>query len=292
MLLPAFNRRRFTGFVLALCASLASPALVGSSPNDQVVVGRVVDFGSGRPLAGILVAAASDSSEVTAQLAGDRLSNSGSGVVTAVTDADGTFTLPTPAGTHFLFDAFGSPQSHVTFHGIFASGLHNLGTIRLIEPTADERAGLEELNRFRGAPGGVGRYAAATRLVFDENLMESARFWAQQEVRAGLVGHSCGSLGNPPNCVEFNAFFHSLAGAPQDWFAGQNAAFDRFSSWRDTNSMFEYEGRHCAQAFNWHSCGYNDEVGHFVNIMSASRWVGLGAKRRRDAGVYYTMNLI
>lgn len=274
-------------FLTALAASAAF-ALVGFGPTQQID-GRVVDFNSGQPLSGIVVVAAPD--DFASELAGDEVAKGSPGIVTAVTDANGSFTLALPFAGRFLFDAFGKPQSHVTFHGDFAAGGRTFGTVRLIEPTDDERAALEELNRFRGAPGGVGRYGAATRLVFDENLMESARFWANQEVRAGRIGHTCGALGNPPNCIEFNAFFHALPGAPQDWSPAQNAAFDAVYSWADPNTTFEIEGRLCAPAYSWRTCGYNDEVGHFVNIMSANHWVGLGAKGLRD-GVYYAMNLI
>ncbi|MBV8148384.1 MAG: hypothetical protein JO092_04770 [Candidatus Eremiobacteraeota bacterium] len=281
--------RRYARFLTAL-AALAAIGLAGFAPPRQIE-GRVVDFKSGQPLSGIVVAAAPDSDDFVSWLAGDRVADATPGIATAVTDANGSFTLALPFAGRFIFDAFGAPQAHVTFHGTYAAGSQTLGTVRLIEPSSDERAALAELNRFRGAPGGVGRYGAATRLVFDEDLMESARFWAGQEVRAGRIGHTCGALGDPPNCIEFNAFFHGLPGAPQDWSPAQNAAFDAVYSWADPNSTFEIEGRLCAPAYNWHGCGYNDEVGHFVNIMSANRWVGLGAKGLRD-GVYYAMNLI
>jgi hypothetical protein len=287
---PGQNPPRFNARFLIGLAAFAAIGLAGVAPRQQID-GRIVDFRSGQPLAGIVVVAAPDRDDFANQLEGDRVANGGPGIVTAVTNANGSFTLALPFTGRFLFDALGAPQSHVTFHGAYATGNQTLGTVRLIEPTNDERAALEELNRFRGAPGGVGRYGAATRLVFDENLMESARFWAEQEVRAGRIGHTCRALGNPPNCIEFDAFFHALPGAPQDWSPAQNAAFDAVYSWSDPNSTFEIEGRLCAPAYNWRGCGYNDEVGHFVNIMSANRWVGLGAKGLRD-GVYYAMNLI
>lgn len=275
-----------------MLAILAAPAFLGLAPSVQQIDGRLVDFESGRPLAGIVVAAVPENGDPGNALASDRLTNPAAAVGTAVTAADGSFSVPLPSGGRFLFDAFGASQSHVTFHGVFAADQYELGTLRLIAATGDESAALAQLNRFRGAPGGIGHYAAPTRLVFDENLMESARFWAQQEVRAGRIGHTCGALGNPPKCVEFDAYFHALPGAPQDWSPAQNAAFDATSSWADPNMIFEIEGRRCAPAYNWRSCGYNEDVGHFVNIMSADRWVGLGAKGLRDAGVYYAMNLI
>ncbi len=283
--------RRKTAFLVAL-ALLAAPALLGSTPSAQQIRGRIVDFESGRPLSGIVVAAVSESGDSGDAVAGDRLPDPSAAVNTAMTDADGSFALPLPSGGSFFFDALGGPQSHVTFHGVFVADQHELGTLRLIAATNDERAALAELNRFRGAPGGVGHYGAPARLVFDENLMESARFWAQQEGRAGRIGHTCRDLGNPPKCVEFEAYFHALPGAPQDWSPAQNAAFTETSSWANPNMIFEIEGRRCAPAYNWHSCGYNEEVGHFINIMSAERWVGLGAKGLHDSGVYYAMNLI
>ncbi len=284
--------RRLVSLVPTAFAACTLPVAAALAPGGQELQGRVVDFASGRALAGIVVAAAPANDDFAKMLKGDRLSESEPGIVTAVTDVDGRFVLPVPLGERFLFDTFGEPQAHVTFHGLFAVGSANLGTVRLIEPTRDERTALEELNRFRGAPGGRGGYGAQTKLVFDENLMESARFWAAQEVRAERIGHTCNALGNPPNCVEFNSFLHNLAGVPPEWSAAQNAAFDDVSSWADPNTMFEIEGRRCASPYNWRDCGYNEEVGHFVNIMSASRWIGLGAEGAQNSGVYYAMNLI
>ena len=277
---------------LAVLALLAAPAFLGAAPGGQQIRGRIVDFESGRPLSGVVVAAVSENGDPGDIVASDQLADSSAGVDTAATDSDGSFALPQPSGAHFLFDALGAPQSHVTFHGVFAADHVELGTLRLIAVTRDERAALAELNRFRGAPGGVGHFGAPTKLVFDENLMESARFWALQEGHAGRIGHTCADLGNPPKCVEFDAFFHALPGAPQDWSPAQNAAFTATSSWADPNMLFEIEGRRCAPAYDWRRCGYNEEVGHFVNIMSAEHWVGLGAKGQHDAGVYYAMNLI
>lgn len=258
------------------------------------MIGKVVDYDTGKPLAGIVVAEARDSQRFEGMLAGDHLAGNASGVASAVTSADGSFSLPMPGSGRFLFAAFGEPHSYVTFHGTFAGRSAALGSIRLIYPTRDERAALDEINRFRGAPGGDGRLGVASHLVFDENLTESARFWAAQEVRAGRIGHSCAALGDPAGCVEFNAFFHALPGAPQDWFAGQNAAFDTVASWSDPNSGFEDEGRLCAPAYDWRTCGSAErgETGHFVNLMTANRWAGFGSKELPGSGVYYAMNII
>jgi hypothetical protein len=283
--------QRKTAF-LAMLAMFAAPVFLGVASGGPQIQGRIVDFESGRPLSGIVVVAVSENGGLDDAAAADRSSDSSATANTATTDADGSFGLPLPSGGRFLFNALGAAQSHVTFHGVFAADHVELGTLRLIAVTGDERAALAELNHFRGAPGGVGHYGAPTRLVFDENLMESARFWALQEGHAGRIGHTCGELGNPPKCVEFDAFFHALPGAPQDWSPAQNAAFTAASSWANPNMLFEIEGRRCAPAYDWHRCGYNEEVGHFVNIMSAEHWVGLGAKGQHDAGVYYAMNLI
>jgi hypothetical protein len=282
--------RRFISLLPIALALCVLPVATGVAP-ERDLQGRVVDFATGRPLSGIVVAAAAANADFAKMLDGDRLLGSELGIVTAVTGADGSFVLPMPRGEHFLFDAFGESQAHVTFHGLFAVG-SDLGAVRLIRPTRDERTALEKLNRFRVAPGGWGGYGAQTSLVFDENLMESARFWAAQEVRAGRIGHTCSALGNPPNCIEFNAFFHELAGVPSEWFAAQNAAVGDVSSWEEPNRLFEIEGQRCAPPYDWRDCGYSAEVGHFVNIMAASRWIGLGAESAQDSGVYYAMNLI
>lgn len=169
-------------------------------------------------------------------------------------------------------EAIGSKNGYANFHGSFSAGSVP-AVVRLLRLSADERRALERVNTFRA------RYGAAP-LEPDENLTETARYWAREERLSGRVGHTCATLAHPPGCIEFNAYFHGLPGAPLDWFAGQNAAFDTISSWLGPESGFENE-RSAAE-----------DRGHFLNLIGASRWIGLGEMRVPGYGVYFAMNLI
>ena len=111
--------------------------------------------------------------------------------------------------------------------------------------------------------------------------MESARYWASVEGRTQRIGHTCAALGNPDGCIEFNAFYHRLPGAFNDWQCGQNAAFDTISSWSDPDQGFEDEE---------HQAG--GERGHYLNIISADRWIGLGKAGVPGIGTYFAMNVL
>ena len=216
--------------------------------NAPALHGRVVDAQTGAPLSGVTVS-------INAQ--------------TTRTSADGTFALT--AAAPFTITASGESRGYVSFHGSFES-TGDL-TIRLSRPTTDERDALAQINRFR-------ELHALAPLALDENLMESARFWAEQERHAGRIGHTCAALGNPRGCIEFNAYFHALPGAPQDWFCGQNAAFDSDPSWSDPDQGFEAEE---------HARG---ERGHFINLVSAKNWIGLGKADQPGVGTYFAMNVL
>lgn len=257
------------GSFLAFCVAtagfgLASPA----AAQSEVVSGTVVDGRTGEPLPGVAVALLP-----TSAVNGGLMSKDAAPAAAAVatTDAAGRFLLESPGAPYFL-NAYGASVGRVTFHGTFYGP--EAGTIRLLRPTNEERRALAQLNAFRATHG------IATMLGFDENLMESARYWASVEGRAQHVGHTCASVGSPKGCIEFNTFYHALPGAPREWFCGQNAAFDTVSSWNDPDRGFEAEE---------HQSG---DRGHYLNIISANRWIGFGKAGVPGIGTYFAMNVL
>lgn len=235
----------------------------------RVVSGTVIDGDTGMPIAHVPVAVMPASPASQELMNGD---DAPAAALVTSTDDSGHFSLPKPEGSYFL-DAYGARAGRVSFHGVFRED--SAGTIRLLRPTDEERAALAQLNAFRASRG------IAAALVFDENLMESARYWAALERSAQRIGHTCAALDNPQDCVEFNAFYHRLPGAPGEWFCGQNAAFDTVSAWSDPDRGFEDEE---------HQAG--GERGHYINIMSANRWIGLGKAGAPGVGTFFAMNVL
>lgn len=255
------------------------------------IAGTVVDYTTGHPLANVPVAVAPVSEQTAQAMSGAQPS---AGTTITVTDASGRFSVTAPNGA-VLLSAYGENQQHVSYHGTFVHAPQVL-TIRLIAPTAEERHALSEVNAFRHLKSIALHAAPLPELTFDENLMETARYWAAQESRAGLIGHTCATLRLSNGCTEFNTFFHALPGAPADDFSGQNAAFDSEPTWADSLGLFENEGIYCAPAYDWRRCGDGAEgsltqTGHFKNLMLAEHWVGFGKVNGRS-GSYFAQNVL
>jgi hypothetical protein len=273
-----------------LCAAVLLCTAVAKA---ETLSGTVLDAQTGRPLGGVVVAAAPYDGTFGGPMAGD---SAPAGAATAVTSVDGSYSLTVDgANGSIALDVYGAPRGFVTYHGVFSSGTANVPALRLVAPTASERNALAQINAFRRAPGGTTAYGEQQPLVFDQNLVLAARYWASQEKRAHRIGHTCAQLGDPSGCVEFNAYFHALPGAPQDDDAGQNAAFDTASSWSEPDRLFEIEGNLCG--YNWRACaggrdGSAAQTGHYVNLMSARRWAGFGEAVADGDGSYFALNLL
>ncbi|MHB8461337.1 MAG: CAP domain-containing protein [Vulcanimicrobiaceae bacterium] len=291
--------------------------------STRVITGTIVDAATGKPIAGITVAAAPAGSTPPrsaaneAALGGSRAPVGNPRVVTATTARDGTFSLP--CGTaftvnevnfcdpaDFFFSAYGGTHyANNAFHGRFWSlavygnggtGL-NVGTLKLTKPTAEEVAALAQINRFRAAPGPIGgptfpQYGGLPPLLFDEDLIETARYWATEVHHywnpswTTRSPHTCAGLGNPPGCLAFDTYYtllpgFQLGGSSQnisifaDGWTGPTHAY--------ANQGFESEGMYCApSAWNWQACpdvapdGHVGQTGHFRNIMGNYTYAGLG----------------
>lgn len=278
----------FLMLVLGLALTCAGPAAAGT------LSGIVVDRQTGKPIAGLTVAAASTSGGFADELAGDGPPWNPS-IATAVTGADGSYAIVVPDAASIAVGIYGASNGYVTYHGMFSGDVARLPAVALLKPTHEERRALEQINAFRRAPGGAAAFGTQRPLVFDQNLVETARYWAALEKRAHRIGHTCAELANPNGCVEFNAYFHRLPGAPQDDESGQNAAFDSDPSWAEPNHLFEIEGNLCG--YNWHACRGGAErssaqTGHYVNLMSARSWIGLGEAIDAGYGSFFAQNLL
>jgi hypothetical protein len=278
-----------TSFVL-VCALV----ICGARAAAATISGTVIDATTGRPFEGVTVAAASYDNDLYGTMAGDAVPSLAAASVTTGTDGSYTIAIADTASPIAL-DVYGSAYGFMTFHGVFAAGTTRAPQVRLIRPTAIEQRALNQINAFRRAPGGRSQYGEMQPLVFDQNLVLAARYWASEERLAHRIGHTCAQLGSPVSCIEFNAYFHSLAGAPPDDDAGQNTAFDTDASWSAANHLFEIEGALCG--YNWRACpggvdGSAAQTGHYINLMSARRWIGLGEATAPGDGSYFTVNLL
>lgn len=252
--------------------------------------GTIVDYATGRPLEGVPVSIAARTDQAERDLSGARVAN---GYITVLTDAQGRFEFGA-VPQRVLITAYGETRGHVTYHGAFEKPPASL-TLRLIAPNAEERHALAEMNAFRQVKSLL-LHTAVSPVTFDENLMETARFWASLERNANRIGHTCAALRAPAGCIEFNTYLHALPGAMLEEFSGQNAAFDSEPSWAQSLELFENEGAYCAPAYDWRRCddgreGSLTQTGHFKNLMVATRWVGFG-KATSASGGYFAQNVL
>lgn len=305
-----------------------------SSPAAEQITGRIVDANTGLGIGGLTVAAAPEAgATLQTALSGSSAPVGNANVVTTTTASDGTFTITcgsafTVSGTDFCasatFGAFvsaygGSSYGMNSFHGTFGSGFNygtggsgtNIGTVKLTNLAthyAEEVTELNHLNAFRAAPGPGSeygyssttttypQYGVSTALVFDENLVEVAHYWAAEMHTAGTWGHTCAAINNPSGCVDPLTYGGTLAGVRTAAFGDAQNVSSGYVSWTDNTassgtatssaeSGFEIEGGNaygsgeCSNAYNVATCAAGDPptgAGHFKNIMQASKWAGFG----------------
>jgi uncharacterized protein YkwD len=201
----------------------------------------------------------------------------GSTAPTAVTNADGTFTVSGLAiGTVFLkapgnsyVHVFGGPGRPV-FHALLpiSAGANQLGSIRLTMLTATELAWLNDpvhgINADRAA-NGVGP------VFFDEYIVEEARFWAKYEAAHAYQGHTCPTT--DASCVDTFTYSSAKPG----YFSGgaQNLAEEGSSTnWAAAESAFLSEKANCPNGVAV-NCPASETTGHFLNLVDPT-FVGVG----------------
>lgn len=301
-----------------------------ATPTPQYVSGKVIDKGSSAAISGLTVAVMPANSAFNASIAGATPPPANVNILTTTTDQTGAFkiALPTTNGlnyggtnyeTNFYLVVYGgSTYSYMTFHGEFYPGTPlganaggftaagaDVGTLHLMQPTAAESGVLAQLNTFRTAPGPIGgptypQYASKYGpLALDENMSESAVYWANEVHNAGIAGHTCASIGNPPGCIEYSTYANSLPGgsissSSQD--LDYNALGWNGGATGYANQDFEAEGSYCSpNPWDYTACpsqapeGQLGQTGHYVTLMETTKWAGLGEVTANPS--VYVLNL-
>jgi len=298
----------FFALVLAACSgglngsplALVSPTPGGSAPAGNVT-GQVLDLAAYSPsataggvgwsvLAGGSPAAGVNPVAGAVVIVGSTLVSgptappvAPSGDVATTTDASGRFGLSTSATGKQYIMVFPAPHDSLhtaVIHRVvtLASGKTSLATQLMAVVTTDEAAWLAQVNLDRAANG-------AAPVVFDEALLESARYWSNFMGRTGYFAHcipaaSCtpGATATPPpgagpqdaNPGTRDAYFGAITGG---W--GENIAAG-YGTWGGAESAFMAEKANCPGG-SAVGCPFGPSTGHFLNIVNQSYvWAGLG----------------
>ena len=245
-------------------------------------MGRVVDDVTGQPIAGAVVIV----SNRTVIAGPTPPAASASPWPMATTDASGSFDvkgLPVsgvdnnfsyvgagyPDYPHAQWLEIFSPDGHAAYHGIWTvnpTGTTSLGTIMVAMPSAADAAWLAQINSDRMT---IGNPVQPGNLTFDSATLETARFWANEMATQGFYAHQC-----PATDTMCKAFWlyetqaHSLP-------SSQNIAFG-FANGIAAEAAFTAEVANCPGG-NWQKCTYAENTGHYINIMSATYWAGVGS---------------
>lgn len=263
------------------------------------VSGTAVDEVSGRPIAGAIVYVSGQ-----AVIAGATPPPApATAWPSATTAADGSFDVTNvPASdwtVNFSYVGAGypiygnaqwveifSPDGHAAFHAlrsIAPAGTTNLGSIAIALPSAGDRAWLEQINSDRTA---LGVPHVTTPLTFDSVTLQTARYWAGQMASGDFLAHTCPAV--PASCVEF-WLYETQRGSPP---SAQNISEQGSSgSWQAVEAAFMAETANCSGT-NWQTCAYSEATGHYINIMQATNWAGVGMTQTgtAPAAQYYAEN--
>ncbi len=248
--------------VRSLAALLcALPVLLGTAPRPFPVrdaglfIGRVVDYDTGAPLAGVPVAVG------TVLLTGDRLpARVPPGVEATATGADGTFTVPLRARAGRTYVEIFPEDGHLSLHTLVPPGATER-TYRVSRPTREELEWLRQLNADRIANGVPGD------LIIDEYAEETARYRARSMARSGVFKHG-----------DAFSYYERVGGifpSPRGRGAENIGAASAPSSWRQIERAFMSEKCNID-----HSCAQtrvaDGETGHYQAIVDArARWAGI-----------------
>ena len=289
------------------------------SPASGTVSGNVQDLTSGSPVIGATVVVVPNNGNIQYYNSATPPS-AGTNVIVGTTDSSGNFSLSYTTqltyqtanyGCNVVLFVYGNGNyAPMVYHGklsanaVLGAGAtgcsgnaFNVGTLHLMQPTADEKAALTAINAFRAAPGPIGGptypqystfniYGHPNSLVMDENLAETGQYWAGEMHQTDTGGHTCATIGNPPGCIEYAVYEASLPGESGFGPSGQNIA-GNFLGFEGSSTLYadeawEAEGGTSACTTLWKSdtCAAGDPptgAGHFQNIMDTSYFVGFGA---------------
>lgn len=279
-----------------------SAPLAGPTPSGAavpVLTGTAVDDATGRPIAGAVVYVSGG----TAIAGATPLPATATPWPTVTTAADGSFDVTNVPASDWTvsftyvgagYPVYGnaqwieifSPDGHAAFHAlrsIATTGTTNLGNIAIALPNAGDVAWLNQINTDR-ATLGVPRVSSP--LVFDSVTLQTARYWAGQMESGNFFAHMCPAV--PATCVEFWLYETQHGSVP----SAQNISEQSASgSWLAAEAAFMAETANCPGA-NWQTCTYSETTGHYINIMEATNWAGVGMAQTLSAPAvqYYAEN--
>lgn len=161
-----------------------------------------------------------------------------------------------------------SPDGHAAYHAILSispTGTTHLGVLHIALPSVSDNAWLAQINTDRAT---MGTPAVTTPLIFDSITLRSARYWATQMATLGFFDHQCPASAS--TCEEYWLWQTQRGSLP----SSQNIYYGA-SDWREAESGFMEEVSLCSRR-RWKTCAYTEDNGHFVNIMAATDWAGVG----------------
>ncbi|HEV8022244.1 MAG TPA: hypothetical protein VGP41_13310, partial [Candidatus Lustribacter sp.] len=104
-------------------------------------------------------------------------------------------------------------------------------------------------------------------------------YWAQQMLLGGFFAHTCPAA--PTTCIAFT-LYETQNGSPP---SSQNIYEQTPNgTWQAAEAAFMAEAANCPGG-DWQTCAFAETTGHYINIMAASNWAGVGS-----AGPYYVEN--
>ncbi len=210
------------------------------------------------------------------------------GAATVRTANDGSFDVtnvaPSTATVDFTYLGAGYPaypdaqwvdivptDGHAAYHAIRSiatTGTTNLGSIAIALPSATDIAWLARINDDRAT---LGVPPVNAPLIFESITLQTARYWggANANRRFFLTRLPVRAFGVHRLLALCHAARRYAVVAKHRSAAGRR-------TWQAAQSAFMAETANCPGA-NWQTCTYSEATGHYINIMQAANWAGVGA---------------
>jgi hypothetical protein len=279
----------------------AGPA-ASSTPTPTAlpdVAGTAIDDTTGRPIAGAVVYVSGE----TVIAGATPPAATATPWPSATTAADGSFDVknvpPSSWTASFAYVGAGYPiytnaqwieifpaDGHAAFHAlrsIATAGTTTLGNIAIALPSAADSAWLKQIESDRAT---LGVPPVQSPLVFDSVTLQTARYWAGQMQSGDFFAHTCPAA--PTTCIQFWLYETQHGSVP----SAQNISEQGSNgSWQAAEGAFMAETANCPGG-NWQTCAYTETTGHYINIMEAANWAGVGSAQSAAAPFtqYYAEN--
>jgi hypothetical protein len=281
----------------------APPVVLPSAPaatstptqtSQPDVAGIAVDEATGRPIAGAGVYVSGG----TVIAGATPPAPAASPWPSTTTAADGSFDVKNVATSSwtasFAYAGAGYPvytnaqwieifpvDGHAAFHAIrsvAAAGTTTLGSIAIALPSSADITWLNQINSDRAT---LGVPAVTSPLIFDSITLQTARYWAVQMESGDFFAHTCPA--EPTTCVAFWLYETQRGSVP----SAQNISEQGSNgSWQAAEAAFMAETANCPSS-DWQTCPYTETTGHYINIMEAANWAGVGSAQTAAPIVQY-----